>query len=251
MKIRLWFSYKFYLFRKYLIRMFYNVRIPYKFLDFLRWKVIDIYESVKKGKVFNEYGLTFFCGRQGSGKTISMVKYLNEMRFLYPDVLIYTNFGYTGQDGEMQDWRDLLNIRNGEKGVIFAIDEIQNEYNSNSWKDFPEDLLREITQQRKQRIKIIASSQVYGRVVKQLREQAFEIVECRCVAGRWVFLKCFDADDYDMYYNSISSENRFKIRRKWRKSFVQNNDIRGQYDSYKKIESMRYKTYIPRNERCN
>ncbi len=74
---------------------------------------------------------------------------------------------------QMTSWRDFMEIRNGTKGVLFLIDEIHSEYSSKSWKDFPEELLSEISQQRKQRIKIVATSQIYSRVVKQLREQAF------------------------------------------------------------------------------
>ena len=52
-------------------------------------------------------------------------------------------------------------LHNGNKGVMFAIDKIHSEWPSASWKDFPEVLLSEITQQRKQLIKIVASSQVF------------------------------------------------------------------------------------------
>jgi len=97
-----------------------------------------------------------------------MVEYLERMRKRYPKAKIITNFGYVFEDQPMYSWEDIFTIRNGVEGVIFAIDEIQNEYNSNSWKTFPEGLLSEITQQRKQKIKIVSTSQVFTRVVKQL-----------------------------------------------------------------------------------
>lgn len=222
--------------------------VPFKkIFQFVRWLAVDIADRIKNGKRFKEYGLTLYCGRQGGGKSISIVEYLERMRQKYPQAIIVTNFGYEHQHQEMKSWRDLLEIRNGLDGVIFAIDEIQNEYNSNDWKDFPEDLLREITQQRKQRIKIIASSQVYTRVVKQLREQCFEVVECRTLAGRWTFQRCFDAEDYNTVVDN--PEKKMKLHRKWRYSFVQSDAIRLLFDSYKKIESMRTKQFIPRNER--
>lgn len=218
-----------------------------KLLEFIKWVLIDMYRVIKYGRHFREFGLTIYCGRQGGGKSISIVEYLERMRLKYPDALIVTNFGYQHQDREMQSWRDLLEVRNGLDGVIFAIDEIQNEYNSNDWKDFPEDLLKEITQQRKQRIKIIASSQVYTRVVKQLREQCFEVVECRTLAGRWTFQRCFDAEDYNTVIDN--PEKKKRLHRKWRYNFVQTDMIRLLFDSYKKIESMRTKQFIPRHER--
>lgn len=161
--------------------------------------------------------------------------------------MIVTNFFYSGQDKAMESWRDLLELRNGTDGIIFAIDEIHLDWNSNDWKDFPENLLTEVCQQRKQRIKIVASSQVYTRVVKQLREQAFDVVESRTLLGRWTFQRCFDAEDYNSVIDSVDKKN--KMHRKWRRSFIQTDAIRQLYDTYRKIESMRSKTFIPRHER--
>jgi len=51
---------------------------------FLRWLYVDVKRIVKQGRgYFREYGLTMFCGRQGGGKTVSMVEYLERMRKKY------------------------------------------------------------------------------------------------------------------------------------------------------------------------
>lgn len=218
-----------------------------KLFEFIKWVCIDIYRIIKFGRGFNEYGLTVFCGRQGAGKTMGMVWYLEKIKARYSDCIIVTNFGYVGQDYEMSGWRDLVNIRNGTKGVVFAIDELQNEYDSTKWKDFPEQLLSQITMQRKQRIKIIGSSQVFTRVVKQLREQCFEVVECRTVLGRWTFLRAYDAVEYNATIEN--PDRRKRLFRLWRKSFVQSDYLRGRYDSYQVVEKMANLELLPRNER--
>lgn len=207
----------------------------------------DIYHVLRYGRPFSEYGLTMYCGRQGAGKTMAMTEYLERMRKRYPKALIVTNFGYVYQDLPMVSWQDLFTIRNGEDGVIFAIDEIQNEFNSNSWKTFPEGLLSEITQQRKQKIKIVSTSQVFTRVVKQLREQTFEVVECRTLAGRWTFTKAFDAEDYNAVIDN--PEKKERLHRLYRKNFVQDKKIRTLYDSYSKIDRMVKDGAIPREVR--
>ena len=92
-------------------------------------------------KYLNLIGLTCFVGRQGGGKTISMVEYLDRMTELYPDAIVVTNFNYVKQDMPFTSWRQFTEVRNGLDGVIFAIDEIQIEYNTNNWKDLHEDLL--------------------------------------------------------------------------------------------------------------
>lgn len=220
-----------------------------KFLDFLRWKLYDLLMLIINGRKFDLYGLTIFCGRQGGGKTISMVEYLDKMKDRFPDCKIITNFNYIRQDMPFVDWRQFIEVRNGLDGVIFAIDELQNEYNSNKWQDFPEEILSTVTQQRKQRIKIVATSQVFTRVVKQLREQCYEVVECKTFLGRWTRQKCYDADDYNTFIDNPSPEKKFKTRKKWKYSFIQNNMIRNLFNSYAVVESIKNKDFIKRNER--
>ena len=216
-----------------------------KFIDFLKYKIYDIKHFDKEE--FPEYGMTIYCGRQGGGKTTAMVEYLERMRRKYPKCLIITNFGYKYEDYPMNTWRDFFKYRNGKHGVIFAIDEFQNEYNSNDYRDFPEDLLRQITQQRKQKIKIVATSQVFTRVVKQVREQCYEVVECATLAGRWTFTKCFDADDYNLAIDDI--EKKHKIRRKWRRNFVQTNSLRDTFASYDIVKKLEKMKFIERKDR--
>lgn len=220
-----------------------------KLLDFFRWNLYDFFMFLINGRKFDLYGLTIFCGRQGGGKTISMVEYLDKMKDKYPECKIVTNFNYIRQDMPFVDWRQFTEVRNGVDGVIFAIDELQNEYNSNKWQDFPEELLSTVTMQRKQRIKIVATSQVFTRVVKQLREQCYEVVECKTILGRWTKQKCFDADDYNSIIDNLTPEKKFKTRKKWRYSFIQNNNIRNLFDSYAVVQQMKNKEYIKRNER--
>lgn len=218
-----------------------------KIIVFVKWLLKDIYDRRKNGRTFNEYGLTMYCGRQGAGKTVAMVEYLERMRKVYPEAIIVTNFNYIYEDYEMKSWEDFLYIRNDEKGVIFAIDEIQNEFSNEKWKTFPEFLLREITQQRKQKIKIVATSQVFTRVVKQLREQCFEVVECKTLLGRWTFIKAFDAEDYNNAIDSPSSKEN--LTRLFRKNFIQDEKLRNLYDTYAKIEKLKDAKYIERDKR--
>lgn len=205
-----------------------------KFLQFLKFKFFDIKAYSKKNN-FNEYGLTLYCGMQGYGKTISMVEKLEEVRHAYPDVMICTNFGYKYEDVALTDWQQILELRN-DAGIIFAIDEIQNEFDVYDVRNFSTRILRTVTQQRKQKIKIYGTSQHFNRVSKPLREQTFEVVDCYTVLGRWTYQKCFDA----MEYNAVidNPERKTKLSRKWRKNFVQTNELRNAYDTFKVIAEM-------------
>lgn len=217
-----------------------------KFGRFTRLLFEDLATMERNPNLFKEFGVTMYCGRQGDGKTVSMIEYLVRMRKKYPKVKIVTNFGYEDEDAAFNSWQDILEIRNGDEGVIFAIDEIQNEFSTKMSKDFPESLLSEITQQRKQRIKIVATSQVFTRVAKPIREQSYEVVECKTLANRWTFQKCFDADDYnDMIDAPVKVKH--KVRRKWRRNFVQDVELRNMFDSYKKVARIKGTEYIKNN----
>lgn len=218
--------------------------LPY---DLFRWLVWDFLTRKQRDQVFSEYGFSIFTGRQGAGKTVSMVRYLDLMRKKYPHVKIITNFNYAYADKRMKDWRDFMEIRNGEDGVIFAIDEIHSEYSAASWKDFPEALLSEISMQRKQRVKIVATSQVFCRVAKPIREQAFSVMVCRTYFGRLTFFKEYDAAEYS------TSDTPYKVKKSvkpiWKSVFVQSNALRRSFDTYEKIERMKKLDFIPRGER--
>lgn len=205
-----------------------------KFFMFWYYIGIDLFTGRRKG--FREYGLTVYTGRQGRGKTVAMIEYLERMRIKYPGVAIVTNFEYEYSTHQFNDWKDLINIR-GEVGTIFAIDELQNEFSNNKSRNFPEWILSEITQQRKQKVKIVATSQVFTRLALQFREQAFEVVECRTLVERWTFLRCFDAYDYEALKLG-DSKKRDSLPRKWRRSFVQTDDLRELYDTYAKVKKV-------------
>lgn len=185
---------------------------------------------------FNKYGLIMFVGRQGEGKTLSLVNYARDLKAANPNLMVYANFKTTFADGVISSLNDLLTIRNGEQGVLFLIDEIQNEFSSNASRDFPETLLSTLTMQRKQRIHIAATSQVFTRVAKPIREQCFEVVECRTFFNRWTRNKCYDAVDYNCVVDSKSPDAKRKLRKKWHKSFIQTDELRNCYDTYEVVQ---------------
>lgn len=233
---------------KFTLRRLKRLKVKWKYHDLFRWKLVDYIERRRHKGEFKEYGFTFFVGRQGSGKTISMVDYLRRMKERHPNCMIVTNFKCKYSDFIMCDWRDLLEVRNGTDGTIFAIDEIQSEYSASAWKDVPESLLSEISQQRKQRVKIVATAQYFCRVAKPLREQACAVVACSTWLGRLTRNVLYDSVDYSMVIDNPNVVKR-KVRPLSKISFVQSDFLRHCYDTYEKIERMRKIDFIPRNQR--
>ncbi len=225
-----------------------QLEIRWKWFDLARWILVDLLEREFTKKEFKPYGFTFFVGPQGTGKTVSMVHYLDQIKAKYPNCLIVTNFAYHQADHTMIDWQDIMNVRNGKDGVVFAIDEIQSEYSAAAWKDVPESLLSEISQQRKQRVKIVATAQFFTRVAKPLREQAATVVVCKTFFGRLTVNREYDALRYALVTDNPGVV-RQKLKPSSKTSFVQSDQLRSEYDTFEKILRMRDRKFIPRHER--
>lgn len=214
-----------------------KLKTRFKWFDLQRWLMVDFICRNRHKNDFRDFGLTIYTGKQGRGKTCSMVHYLALMKRRYPDCIIVSNFKCKFADHIMCDWDDFLHIRNGSQGVIFAIDEIHSEYSAANYRDVPEVLLAEISQQRKQRIKVVATAQYYTRIVKAIREQARDVVVCKTWLGRYVRLRYYAAEEYDLISdNPLLAKKKLKPIRK--QSYIMSNDLRKSYDTYAKVERM-------------
>jgi hypothetical protein len=226
-----------------------------KTYQFIKYKCIDAknaYDLNKEGiRSFNDYGLRLYSGCQGSGKTTSMVEQLENYRKEYEGLFIATNFGYVHQDLALETLEDLVTLPKlvrdlGYIGLVIGWDEIQNDFD-NTTRNFPITVLRTITQQRKQAIKILATSQVFTRVAKPIREQTFEVVQCRTLLERWVFQKWYDPLEYEYWIANANKDNKLRVKRKY--NFVQTDDLRALYDSYAVIDNLDRQTKLSLEER--
>lgn len=208
----------------------------------LLWRVFKYKSKFRKEHpdYFDPCGTLIFCGAQGYGKTLSAVSYVSKIAQMYPKSILVTNVAisptmfpegydvreYTGLD-------DLKNIENGEKGVIYFIDELHLELNSLESKNVDVEIMVEISQQRKQRKHIVGTSQIYGRMAKPLREQIRDVVLCKCYFGFLQVNKWIDAFE--------STEVDGKLHACVKKMFVWFHDpvLYNAYDTYQKMK--RYK----------
>lgn len=131
---------------------------------------------------FHPEGITIFAGSQGEGKSLSAVQFCKKILMEYPKCVFCTNLevkGIYNKTVEFTGLDCLETINNGEFGVVYLVDEIQNYLNSLLSKDVPLSTIVSLTQQRKQRKIIVGTSQVYGRMAKPLREQVKNVVLCK------------------------------------------------------------------------
>lgn len=181
--------------------------------------------------IFKPYGLWLICGKQGSGKTMLLTYLLKKYKYIYPDLIIKTNYNYSLENAPLNHWQDLIDSNNGIYGEIDVIDEIHSWFSSLQSKDFPPEMLSEISQQRKQRKLIIGTAQVFNRCAKPIREQTYRVFEPFTALGCLTFVR-ERIPNLDEAGNVIS----YKLVRIF--FFIHDDFLRNSYDTYKRIENL-------------
>lgn len=208
-------------------------------IDFPKRLALDRIQS--DPNTFKEYGMHLICGEQGSGKTTLIAYLTRKYKKIYPRVKIRSNFDCKIQDFPLTTWEELTLDTNGLYGEIDCIDEIQNWFSSNASKNFPPDMLTIITQQRKVRRCILATSQVFTRVAKPIRENTYLMYYPFTIAGAITFVR--------VYKPVLDSEGQL-IERKLKKFFffVHDEELRNMFDSYKTICTLRESGFKEKSE---
>lgn len=199
-------------------------------VDFPKQFTDDLFD--KDPEFFKYQGLIIFEGRQGSGKTMSMVEFIMRMQQEYPLSKTTTNFGLVSQNKELKNWEMLIDYKNGKQGVIVGMDELQNWFSSNDSKNFPPEMLGIITQNRKNRRIILGTSQNFYLLAKAIRSQATEVRRCTTLFGCLTIVKRVEP-----ILDSEGNVQEWKNRGMY--FFVHNKELRNAYDTYKVIENLK------------
>lgn len=217
----------------------YGSKLKRLFIEFPKQFILDKFNN--DPDEFKEYGVHIIAGKQGSGKSITLTYLLLRYQEMYPKLQVITNYYYANENSHISHWRDLINYTNDKYGVIVVLDEIQNWFNSLQSKDFPVEMLTEITQQRKQRKMIIGTSQVFSRIAKPIREQTYMLYEPTVLFGCITFVRKYDVTtDVDGQASSKKYRGCF--------FFVQNEKLRNSFDTYRKVENLSQEGFKSENE---
>ncbi len=208
------------------------------YIDFPRRFVLDRLSF--DPNEFGLYGFHLFVGEQGSGKTVATAEFLRRIKKQYPMCQISTNFEYRNEDSAIDSWQDLVFHNNGIYGQVDVIDEVQNWFSCNQSKDFPPEMIQEITQQRKQRKVFIGTTQRFERMAKPLREQVNYLYYPVTIAGCLTIVKvCKPSVDAEGYLKKVRGA-RFYF-------FVHDNELRNSFDTYHKIKKQAEAGFIADN----
>lgn len=186
---------------------------------------------------FGLFGTKVFCGSQGSGKTLSAVRWVHKLCCLFPSLQVCTNLelynfppwtvihDYDGLDS-------LFTLSNGVLGIVYLIDELQLELSSLESRSIPISVITEISQQRKQRKMIVGTAQVLQRLAKPVREQFDQIVDCSNYLGVLQANRIYDCDKIrqneageieledgrlDVFFHAVADYQRYDTSAKMKK----------------------------------
>lgn len=179
-------------------------------------------------------GTMVFKGFQGSGKTLSAVHYLFHLKQEFPECLIYSNVLIKGlEDFDLiqtdEDLARALQESNGHKGIVIFLDEAHLFFNKKTGISL--DVLTAISQQRKDRRRLIFTSQIWEELDVSLRKQVKEVVSCRCFLGKFQYNTISDGESisYDKLKGTWTAK---KLRTE---IFKHNQELYDSYDTYQKI----------------
>lgn len=204
------------------------------FYDFPKAKARDFFQKNPDSMPY--HGLYMVCGPQGSGKTITAIYLMRMWLQQYPLIKVRSNISISFQHGQITHWEQLINVHNGEIGQIDFLDETQNWFSSNESKNFPPDMLQEITQERKKHKVIMGTSQVFTRLAKPLREQTTYLCEPHTIAN------CFTIC---LIYKPVLKDDGTLLKKKFCKifCFAHDDELRECYNTYERVERLASKGF--------
>lgn len=143
----------------------------------------DIQFMDEHPEYFKPDGFICFSGGQGTGKTLSAVQYIHKLVLEYPAVKVVSNIAlhFPDWNGEVipyEGYEQVQYLDNGYAGIILFIDEIQILFNSLESARMNPNWFTVISQQRKRRLHVVGTSQVFERIGKCWREQFTACVLC-------------------------------------------------------------------------
>lgn len=181
-------------------------------------------------------GSRVYKGFQGSGKTLSMVKYAFDVQKKYPNCIVVSNIKISGLNNYFYIENDdilkhALAYSSGERGMLILLDEAHLYFNKKAGISL--DVLSAISQQRKDRKRLVFSSQIWEELDISLRKQVNEIVSCKCLFGKIQINSISDGET--LTYNKLEGE--YQAKHITTEIFKHYQSLYSCYDTYQKIIS--------------
>lgn len=195
------------------------------------WKSFRKKRTPEKGKQFPTGSAVYF-GFQGQGKTLAMTAYAFRIKEEFPNCVIFSNYNLYGIDYNYcfsdEDVKNALSFQNGAKGVLVLLDEAHLYFGKKTGIGL--ETLTAISQQRKDKRRIVFTSQIWEELDISLRKQVKEIHHCHKVLNLIIQNVC---DGETLSYDKMKSEYVAKHIRY--EIFKMNDEYFNRYNTYQKI----------------
>lgn len=195
------------------------------------WKSFRKKRTPEKGKQFPTGSAVYF-GFQGQGKTLAMTAYAFRIKEEFPDCVIFSNYNLYGIDYNYcfsdEDVKNALSFQNGSKGVLVLLDEAHLYFGKKTGIGL--ETLTAISQQRKDKRRIVFTSQIWEELDISLRKQVKEIHHCHKFMNLIIQNVC---DGETLSYDKMKSEYVAKHIRY--EIFKMNDEYFNRYNTYQKI----------------
>ena len=195
------------------------------------WKSFCKHRTPEKGKQFPTGSAVYF-GFQGQGKTLAMTDYAFRVKRDFPECVIFANYNLYGIEYNYcfsdEDVKNALTFQNGRKGVLILLDEAHLYFNKKTGIGL--ETLTAISQQRKDRRRIVFTSQIWEELDISLRKQVKEIYHCKKVLNL-IIINVSDGETlaYDkLKCEYVANHIRWEI-------FKMNDEYYKRYNTYQKI----------------
>ncbi|MBQ8902330.1 MAG: ATP-binding protein [Bacilli bacterium] len=197
-------------------------------------------KKINKGKM-PYHGVYCFCGKQGSGKTLSAVRVVNNIFTDFPNCYLVTNIWLNPECCNVpqeniisfERYYQLFDVY--DKPTIYLIDEAHLLFNSLESRNADVNMFQVISQQRKRQICFILTSQVFSRLQLVMREQINTIIPCKTYLN--FLTHCIVVSDFDKQKDELVGKKEFGA---W---YTHNKDIH--YKMYDTLQVIDYSKDSP------
>ena len=164
----------------------------------------------------NLYGLYIAVGRQGSGKTVFMIKLLiDNLKYkskifsninLYNIDRDYTKISLSDREETITDVPLMLNMLDNDINIfndsIILLDEIHKDLDSRDfWSESSRKVQGFFSQLRKRNCLVLATAQYFGLIDNRVRKQCFNVFDMRKLSDEMFNVVVNEVDGY--YYRPI------------------------------------------------
>lgn len=207
---------------------------PLKSIFYIFYDLFD-YLKNKKWKTYKEYGIYLYGGSFGNGKTLSIVRKVNQIYKKYDNIEVISNVDLNIPYTKFEYFEQFIEPVPGGITRIFVIDELGSLMNSRNYKNnkiSETEFLYHLMQVRKEHKVLLASTQRFGMCDKLFREVAVYWIEC---SHFWRFYRHLYYDAYDLEF----SQNPSLVKPLFSRCYFADNKLFSSYNTFQLVKDFK------------